>query len=96
MSYGMKKSGERIWQLRVTGGYTQNELAEAMNINQGSLSRIETGDKGCSVGMFVQFSEFFHVSLDALILGIDSDKLQECEQDMNLKADIGMPCWFSR
>lgn len=38
--------------------------------------------------MFVQFSEFFHVSLDALILGIDLDKLQECEQDMNLKADI--------
>ena len=66
MNYDMKRSGAYIQNLRAQRGYTQNELAKAMNINQSSLSRIELGAKGCSVDLFIQLSEFFHVSLDEL------------------------------
>lgn len=59
-----------------------------MNISQSSLSRIELGIKGCSVDSFIQFSEFFHVSLDALILGKEPDMVQETERSMRLKASI--------
>ena len=38
--------------------------------------------------LFIQFSEFFHVSLDALILGMESDTSQEIERKARLKADI--------
>ena len=84
MNYDMKRSGAYIQNLRIRNGYTQNELAKAMNINQSTLSRIEFGSKGCSVDLLIQFSEFLHVSLDALILGI----AQETEGNMSLKAVI--------
>ena len=88
MNYNMKRSGAYIQTLRIRNGYTQNELAKAMNINQSSLSRIEFGSKGCSVDLFIQLSEFFHVSLDALILGMDRNTLQETGRNTHLKADI--------
>lgn len=88
MNYDMKRSGAYIQNLHAQKGYTQNELAKAMNINQSSLSRIELGMKGCSVDLFIQLSEFFHVSLDALILGIEPDMQQESERNVRLKADI--------
>jgi len=59
-----------------------------MNINQSSLSRIEAGNKGCSVDMFIQFSEFFHVSLDSLILGVESSSQQNTVNYARLKSDI--------
>ena len=52
------------------------------------LRWIETGPKGCSVDMFIQLSEFFHVSQDALILGMKPDKSQETEHKMRLKANV--------
>ena len=88
MNYDMKRSGAYIQQLRIQNGYSQNELARAMNLNQSSLSRIELGNKGCSVDLFIQFSEFFHVSLDALILGAEPDAVREPEPNKRLKADI--------
>ena len=88
MNYDMKRSGAYIQKLRMQNGYTQNELAKAMNIDQGFLSRVETGQKSCSVDLFVQFSEFFHVSLDTLILGIEPDAPQETERKRHLKAGI--------
>ena len=38
--------------------------------------------------LFIQFSELFHVSLDALILGMEPDVSQETERNVRLKADI--------
>ncbi len=85
MYYDIKQSGERIRQLRIQSGYTQNELAEKLNIDQSYLSRIESGRKGCSVDLFVQFSELFHVSLDVLILGLET---ADAERRVQLKANI--------
>lgn len=85
MYYNMEKSGERIRQFRIQNGYTQEELAEKLHIGQGFLSRIESGRKGCSVDLFIQFSEFFHVSLDVLILGSEAETT---ETRMQLKANI--------
>ena len=88
MNYDMKRSGAYIRNLRIQNGYTQGELAKAMNMDRSFLSRIEAGQKGCSVDLFVQFSDFFHVSLDALILGAEPDKALENKCKAQLKADI--------
>ena len=88
MNYDMKRSGAYIQNLRIQNGYSQNELAKAMNISQSFLSRIEAGQQGCSVDMFIQLSEFFHVSLDALILGMEPDMALETERRAHMKADI--------
>ena len=34
MNYDMKQSGERIQQLRIQHGYTQGELARALNVER--------------------------------------------------------------
>lgn len=88
MNYDMKRSGAYIQQLRIQNGYSQNELSKVMNINQSSLSRIELGIKGCSVDLFIQLSEFFHVPLDALILGTESGATHETESNLRLRASI--------
>ena len=88
MNYDMIRSGKRIQQLRMEKGYTQDELAAALNINRSFVSRIESGKKGCSVDLFIQFSEIFQVSLDFLILG-ELDGVQKKERKEQLKAEIG-------
>ena len=85
MHYDIKQSGDRIRQLRIQNGYTQEGLAEKLNIDQSFLSRVESGRKGCSVDLFVQLSECFHVSLDVLILGSKSESATGRAQ---LKAQI--------
>jgi len=69
MYYDMKRSGERIRQLRIQNRHTQEALAKALNIDRSLLSHIESGKRGCSVDLFVRLSDFFGVSLDLLITG---------------------------
>lgn len=38
--------------------------------------------------MFIQLSEFLHISLDALILGMEPEVFRESERRRHLKADI--------
>lgn len=73
MFYDIKKSGERIRQLRKKSGFTQEKTAIILNINRSFYNRIEVGKSGCSIDLFIQLSELFHVSLDYLILGKHSD-----------------------
>ena len=88
MNYDMKRSGAYIQNLRIQKGYTQGQLAKAINMDRSYLSRIESGAKGCSVDLFIQLSEFFHVSLDALILGTNSEYFLADGKSAQLKADI--------
>ena len=82
--YDMKKSGERIRQLRNEHGYTQEALAKKLGIDRSLLSHIEAGKRGCSVDLLVQLSEFFNVTLDLLVLG----RGQESVEKTALKEEI--------
>lgn len=82
MNYDMKKCGERIHQLRLQAGYTQSELASKLNIDRSFLSHIESGKRGCSVDLLVQFSGVFSVSLDYLALGKDAFTAKERIEDL--------------
>ena len=84
MTYNIKQSGERIRQLRIQSGCTQEKLAKELNIDRSLLSHVEAGKRGCSVDLFVRFSNYFNGSLDLLILGKD----QPVQDQQRLKADI--------
>lgn len=88
MNYDMKRSGAYIQNLRVQNGYTQGQMAKALNMDRSYLSRIESGAKGCSVDLFIQLSEFFHVPIDSLILGMERDDVLEHEGKVWLKKEI--------
>lgn len=69
MLYDIKQGGERIRQLRIEAGYTQEQLADILNIDRSFYSRIERGERGCSVDLLVHLTALFDVSLDYLVLG---------------------------
>ena len=82
MNYDMRECGNRIHQLRIQAGYTQNELASKLNIDRSFLSHVESGKRGCSVDLLVQFSNLFNVSLDYLALGKDRLSMKEKVEDL--------------
>lgn len=69
MYYDQKKCGERIRKLRKMHGFTQEELADKLNVSAGHMGKIETGSKGVSIDLMIEIAETFHVSLDYLVMG---------------------------
>ena len=88
MNYDTEECGKRIRQLRLKSGLTQEQTANAVNVNQSFYGRIESGKKGCSVDLFIQLSVLFGVSLDYLVLGRYLREPPDCADVVQLKADI--------
>lgn len=88
MAYDIRQGGERIRHLRIENGFTQEQIADVLNIDQSYYGRIETGKRGCSVDLLIQLSDLFNVSLDYLILGKFGDNLPKESDVAQLKSDI--------
>ena len=88
MYYDTKESGERIRQLRLKYGYTQEKTAVMLNIDRSFFSRIESGKKGCSIDLLVQISVLFHSSLDYLVLGNPFGKPMDTANRTQIENDI--------
>ena len=69
MYYNTKASGARIRELRIAKNFTQDDLAEHINVSHGYISFIESGKRGCSVDVLIALSNLFGVSIDYLVLG---------------------------
>ena len=69
MRYDLKKSGAIIKELRKNRGYTQEALADELNIDRSGIGKIETGDRGCSVDLLLALSDVLDVSVDYLLSG---------------------------
>lgn len=52
------KLGDRIRQVREQRGYSQEQLAEKMNVNRSTISKIENGKFSITVDYLVRFSIF--------------------------------------
>ena len=79
MLFNQESYGKRIKALRDQKGLTQEQLAEALHISDVHLRRLEAGRSTGSVELVVEIAEFFDVSLDYLLLGVNrgSGKLQK-------------------
>ena len=69
MDYNMKKTGERIRNLRKERDLTQEEAAAELMVDTRAYGRIERGERGASVDILIAIASFYGVSLDYLILG---------------------------
>ena len=67
--YYNTKGGARIRELRIAKNFTQDDLAEHMNVSHGYISFIESGKRGCSVDVLIVLSNLFGVSIDYIVLG---------------------------
>jgi transcriptional regulator with XRE-family HTH domain len=57
------KVGEILKEMREKKGYSQDELAEAMNVNRSTISKIENGKFNLSVDYLSKFSWFLDFEL---------------------------------
>ena len=55
--------GETLKEMREKKGYSQDELAEAMNVNRSTVSKIENGKFNLSVDYLSKFSWFLDFEL---------------------------------
>ena len=60
--------GEKILNLRIEKGLTQETLAEMLEVSRQSVSKWELGQAVPDVEKIVRMSELFHVSTDAILL----------------------------
>ena len=67
--YDMEASGKRLKALRKQAEKTQEQVAEAVGLEPGSISRIERGAKGMSIDSLLMFSEIYGVSTDYILKG---------------------------
>lgn len=68
--FDMKACGSRIKELRESHeGLTQEKLAELLNTSDSHLRKIENGQRSASIDLYIELAQYFHVSLDYLLLG---------------------------
>ena len=68
-----KAVADRIKTLRLSAGFTQQGMAEKLNISERLLAYIESGDRTLSIANAEKICQLFSVSLDYLYLRITSE-----------------------
>lgn len=69
-----KNFGTRVRQARHKAGLTQAALAEKLNLDETTISRIENGSQATSFATMLNFSEALDVKFDYLICDFNSFK----------------------
>ncbi|MDF7639413.1 helix-turn-helix domain-containing protein [Lactobacillus sp. ESL0791] len=70
----MDTLNERIRNLRLKKNWSQEELAEKMDVSRQSVSKWENGDAQPDLDKVVQLGKLFNVSLDTLLAGKDNEQ----------------------
>jgi len=66
--------GKRVQQARKAKKYTQEKLAEIINISVNNISRIENATMGISLSTLVALCSALDVSADYILFGNDNGK----------------------
>ncbi|WP_296690725.1 helix-turn-helix domain-containing protein [Ruminococcus sp.] len=74
----------KLYELRKQKGFSQEELANRLNVSRQTVSKWEVGDSTPDMEKLIAISELFGISLDELVL----DKAPEKNEDNNSKSDI--------
>ncbi|MCI8638290.1 MAG: helix-turn-helix transcriptional regulator [Coprococcus sp.] len=71
--------GLRVRQARKNAGLTQAALAEKLNLDETTISRIENGTQSTSFSSMLHFSEALNVRFDYLICDYLEDEPEFCD-----------------
>ena len=69
MYFDAKEFGKRLHDVRTSRGITQEELASKQYV-----SRMENGERSCSIDLLIELSCILHVSTDYLLMGSEPSK----------------------
>lgn len=65
----------RLKELREKRGISQVTLASALNLNQNSISRYETGEREADYATLIAIADYFGVSVDYLLGRTDNPRV---------------------
>ena len=57
----------RLKELRIEKGLTQEKLAKKIGINRTTIAKIESGDRDLTLDHIQRMSDFFNVSYDYIL-----------------------------
>lgn len=63
----------RLYQLRKQKGFSQEELANRLNVSRQTVSKWEVGDSTPDMEKLIAISDLFDVSLDMLVKGKEEE-----------------------
>lgn len=69
----------KLRELRKEKGLSQLQLALALNTNQNTISRYETGEREPGIAELIKIADFFDVSVDYLIGRRDAPRHRQQE-----------------
>ena len=83
-----KKTGRFFKELRNEKGWTQEQLAEKLNVSGRTISRWETGNNMPDLDMLIEMTDFYDVDIRELIDGErKSEKMNKDMEETVLKVD---------
>lgn len=74
----------RLYELRKQKGFSQEELANRLNVSRQTISKWEVGDSTPDMEKLIAISDLFEISLDELVL----DKAPAQSAEAPVKADL--------
>ena len=75
MYFDAKEFGKRLHDVRTSRGITQEELAVRLGLaSKQHISRMENGERSCSIDLLIELSCILHVSTDYLLMGSEPSK----------------------
>jgi DNA-binding XRE family transcriptional regulator len=82
MYFDAKEFGKRLHDVRTSRGITQEELAVRLGLaSKQHVSRMENGERSCSIDLLIELSCLLHVSTDYLLMGSEPSK-EEVKNDL--------------
>jgi len=81
------KMADRLIELRKKKGYSQDELAEKLNISRQAVSKWERAESFPDTENLIALSRLYNISLDRLVHGVEFDNDDE-EKDADIEVDV--------
>ena len=85
--------GQRLKQYRAPTKLTQEQVAERIGIPHNTYVRYETDLRKPTTENAIKLSRFYHVSLNELLYGVDSDSESKAEQPHISDDDLKFALW---
>lgn len=83
MDVDYKLIGNRIQTVRKTRGYTQEWLAEKLDVSVGYISQIERGITKMSLDLLAKISSIFNCDLSELVVGASVNAANYLDYELN-------------
>lgn len=78
---------ERLQELRKKAGYSQEQVAEMLEISRQAISKWESGQGNPEIDNVIKLTKIYHVSADYILLGQESNPIVSTSEKKRLSKE---------